>query len=172
MLKRSTDVKLTGRFGHFNHSHVLATNSRAWCHLWVAYTHHYYYLIYSFISPKQHTDNNTNACNWHTHTHTYTHTQRERERERERERNYIQQLKVSNHRGVESYEKNILPWVAVADSKASGGRPLPLLASAFFSISRFSQFKTCIQCKSKKQDTILMSITSRRIDRFSRFFHW
>jgi len=24
----------------------------------------------------------------------------------------------------------------------------------------------------KKQDTLLMSITSRKIDRFSRFFHW
>jgi len=29
-----------------------------------------------------------------------------------------------------------------------------------------------IHCESKKQDTLLMSITSRKIDRFSRFFHW
>jgi len=29
-----------------------------------------------------------------------------------------------------------------------------------------------IHRESKKQDTLLMSITSRKIDRFVRFFHW
>jgi len=29
-----------------------------------------------------------------------------------------------------------------------------------------------VHCESKKLDTILMSITSRKIYRFSRFFHW
>jgi len=29
-----------------------------------------------------------------------------------------------------------------------------------------------LQCESKKQNTLLKSITSRNIDRFSIFFHW
>ena len=63
------------------------------------------------------------------------------------------------------------------DCLAESRRRVPFWSLQFFAGAVDDTTINIVLCLSstlwvKKQDTLLMSITSRKIDRFSRFFHW